>query len=164
MKYILPILALLLFLAVPDSKGFNPNFLQQPAKAVKKQPKKIYKTLEEPAIVATVTIPIETFEKAMIAAQEVAVSRDYIAVLESENKALKERVELDKQAVKVLEELNALKDKQIAEYKLLTSNLMEEQRIFKDKVAKLERSNKRLKKLGKILGGVAAGAIFVLVR
>lgn len=107
----------------------------------------------------TVSIPRATFERAKQAADEVVVSRSLIAALESENALLRENKKLLEDKVSLLESINRIQNEKFIESSKVSAALLQERDIFQAKAEKLERSNKRWKKVAKIAGTVAIGLL-----
>lgn len=118
---------------------------------------------QDPKKEETVTVPISLIDKAKQAADEVAASRPLIAAQEAEITALKDRLALEQQKTSLLESIISAKNEQLVLKDTVINNLQLQNDTLKTRNAQLERSNKRWKKVGKVLGAVAAGFGLVLL-
>jgi hypothetical protein len=102
-------------------------------------------------------IPVDraTLELANKAADEVKASRALIAAQDAQIVALKANADLLNQKIALMESIDALKSQQIVEKDKVIAAQEEQKKILTNQVAKLERSNKRLKKIGVVLGAAA---------
>ena len=69
--------------------------------------------------------------------------------------ALKANADLLNQKIALMENIDALKSQQLVEKDKVIAAQEEQKKILTNQVAKLERSNKRLKKIGVVLGAAA---------
>jgi hypothetical protein len=107
----------------------------------------------------TITIPRSVFLKSKQAADEVVVSRQLIAALDRENALLRENGKLKDDKISLLESIVKITTEQGLEKDKTLAAVFQERDMFKEKSEKLERSNKRWKKVAKVAGGIALAFI-----
>src|ERR1044072_5116082 len=117
-----------------------------------------------------IQIPRSTFDLAKKAADEVAASRILIQKQDREILLLQENSALKDQEIKALTEVRDLKDQQLAQKDVeiaaekTARELTEKQLTIETKEKeKAQRSAKFWRKVGTLTGGIAAGAVFVLL-
>lgn len=110
-----------------------------------------------------VPVPLSVIEKAKAAADEVKVSRPLIAAQAAEIDALKASNTLLTQKVDLQQSIIDLRAQQLVEKDKVIDLGNQQKDILEKRVAKLEKSNSRLRKIGVVLGAAAGVMGYLLL-